>query len=192
MAAITIPGLQYQPNYLDVFQQNRLLQKIDAQTWSTEIKRRVQHYGYKYDYRKRKIDNTMALGNLPDWLLEIAEKLQSEGFMSAVADQVIVNEYQPGQGISPHVDCEPCFGDTIASISLGSRCMIDFRHTTHKRHVPILLEPGSLLVFDGEARYHWTHGIVARAEDIYEGHSFKRGRRVSITFRTIVRSDEFA
>ena len=189
MANHTIAGLEYQPDFLDMFQQDRLLQKIDAQNWSTEIKRRVQHYGYKYDYRKRKIDDTMVLGDLPLWLLEIAEKLQTEGFMPAIADQVIINEYMPGQGISPHVDCEPCFGDTIASISLGSPCVIDFRHTIDKRHVPILLMPGSLLVFNGEARYHWTHGIVARTEDTFEEHTFKRGRRVSITFRTIVRSD---
>jgi len=65
---------------------------------------------------------------------------------------------------------------------------MDFRHTTDKRHVPIVLEPGSLLVFSGEARYHWTHGIVARAEDHFEGHTFKRERRISITFRTIIRS----
>ncbi len=179
----TIPGLQYQPDYLDAFQQEGLLQKIDAQIWSTELKRRVQHYGYKYDYRKRKIDDTMALGSLPDWLLKLAEKLQVGNFMSAVADQVIINEYLPGQGISPHVDCEPCFGDTIASITLGSCCVIDFRSKRDDRHLPILLEPGGLLVFKDEARYHWTHGIVARLEDTFEGRSFKRGRRVSITFR---------
>lgn len=185
----TIAGLQYQPDFLDMLQQDRLLQKVDGQRWSTELKRRVQHYGYKYDYRKRKIDDSMALGSLPDWLSEIAEKLQIREFMPAIVDQVIINEYQPGQGISPHVDCEPCFGDTIASISLGSPCVMDFRNQHDKRHVPILLMPGSLLVFSGEARYHWTHGIVARTEDTFEGHTFKRGRRVSITFRTIVRSD---
>jgi alkylated DNA repair dioxygenase AlkB len=185
----TIPGLQYQRDYLTALQQAWLLQKVDAQIWSTEIKRRVQHYGYKYDYRKRKIDATMALGSLPIWLLKLAEKLQAGNFMPAVADQVIINEYLPGQGISPHVDCEPCFGDTIASISLGSRCMIDFRNKSDKRHVPILLELGGLLVFNSEARYDWTHGIVPRTEDTYMGRNFMRGRRISITFRTIVRSD---
>jgi alkylated DNA repair dioxygenase AlkB len=186
MLHITIPGLQYHPAYLDSHQQDALRQKIDAQKWSTELKRRVQHYGYKYDYRKRKIEDSMVLGSLPDWLVEIAEKLQIENLMPAAADQVIINEYLPGQGISAHVDCEPCFGDTIASISLGSCCVMDFRNKHDKRHVPILLEPGSLLVFSGEARYQWTHGIVARTQDIYVGQNFLRERRLSITFRTII------
>lgn len=34
-------------------------------------------------------------------------------------DQVIVNEYQPGQQIAPHIDCVPCFGSVVASLTLG-------------------------------------------------------------------------
>ena len=33
-----------------------------------------------------------------------------------------VNEYLPGQGIAQHVDCVPCFGGTVASLSLLSPC----------------------------------------------------------------------
>jgi alkylated DNA repair dioxygenase AlkB len=48
--------------------------------------------------------------------------------MKQEADQAIINEYQPGQGISPHVDCVPCFGPVVAAISLGSDCVMDFTH----------------------------------------------------------------
>ena len=41
-------------------------------------------------------------------------------------DQLIVNEYQPGQGISAHIDCEPCFKNTIVTVSLGSVYEMDF------------------------------------------------------------------
>lgn len=181
-----IPGLRYQANYLSETEQQALLRQIDAQIWLTELKRRVQHYGYKYDYRKRAIDHSMALGNLPDWLAQLAEKVQQAGYLPVVADQVIVNEYFPGQGIGAHVDCEPCFGDVIVSISLGSACVMDLRHLENKRHVPILLEPGSLLMLSGEARYRWTHGIAARYEDVYAGNVLKRGRRVSVTLRTVI------
>jgi hypothetical protein len=36
---------------------------------------------------------------------------------------------------------------------------------------------------DGEARYLWTHGIAPRRKDAWNGASFKRGHRVSVTFR---------
>jgi alkylated DNA repair dioxygenase AlkB len=181
-----IPGLRYQANYLSEQEQEALLKKIDVQIWLAELKRRVQHYGYKYDYRKRAIDSSMALGNLPDWLTELAAKVHQAAFLPVLADQVIVNEYYPGQGIGAHVDCEPCFGDVVVSISLGSACVMDLRHLKDKRHVPILLEPGSLLMLSGEARYGWTHGIVGRYEDVHEGKSLKRGRRVSVTLRTVI------
>jgi alkylated DNA repair dioxygenase AlkB len=181
-----IPGLRYQANYLSAQEQENLLRLVDAQIWLSELKRRVQHYGYKYDYRKRAIDSSMALGNLPDWLAQLAAKVNQDGFLPVLADQVIVNEYYPGQGIGAHVDCEPCFGDVVVSISLGSACVMDLRHLKDKRHVPILLEPGSLLMLASESRYGWTHGIVGRAEDVHEGKTIKRGRRVSVTLRTVI------
>jgi hypothetical protein len=33
-----------------------LLAAIDVQSWLTDISRRVQHYGYHYDYEARKVD----------------------------------------------------------------------------------------------------------------------------------------
>ncbi|MFN8375864.1 MAG: alpha-ketoglutarate-dependent dioxygenase AlkB [Anaerolineae bacterium] len=181
-----IPGLRYQANYLSEHEQAELLRQIDAQTWLTELKRRVQHYGYKYDYRNRRIDRTMALGALPDWLARLADRIRRDGYLPTLAEQVIVNEYLPGQGIGAHVDCEPCFGDTIISLSLGSGCVMDLRNLSDKRHVPLVLEPGSLLLLAGDARYRWTHGIVGRYVDSYDGQVLKRGRRVSVTLRTVI------
>jgi len=41
---------------------------------------------------------------------------------------MIANEYLPGQGISAHVDCVPCFSDRIASLSLLSPCEMVFQN----------------------------------------------------------------
>jgi len=114
------PDLFYIPDYLSPQQESDLIAKIDEQIWLSPFKRRVQHYGYIYDYKKRTVTEDMFLGQLPDWLESIASRLHEEGFIDAEPDQVIINEYYPGQGIAPHVDCEPCFGDTIISLSLGS------------------------------------------------------------------------
>ena len=49
---------------------------------------------------------------------------------------------------------------------------------------PILrLEPRSLYVLSGEARYDWSHGIAAVTEEEHEGEIIERGKRISITFR---------
>src|SRR6185295_19353893 len=98
---------------------------------------------------------------------------------------VIVNEYEPGQGISRHVDCVPCFGDTIASLSLNSTCMMELEQPKTSRKGSIMLAPCSLLVLTGEARYDWMHSIPARKEDEHNFQKYPRQRRVSLTFRTV-------
>lgn len=41
-------------------------------------------------------------------------------------DQLIINEYQPGQGINPHIDNVKLFAEPIVSLSLGSECIMEF------------------------------------------------------------------
>lgn len=180
-----IPGLSYVPDYLSPSEQTELLLIIDAQPWLTDLKRRVQHYGYRYDYKKRAIDSSMYLGALPDWAQRLAQRLHDDGHIAVVPDQLILNEYLPGQGISPHVDCVPCFGDTILSLSLGSPCVMDFTSLKGKRHIPVLLEAGSLVVMKDESRYQWKHAIAPRLRDVYNGTTVVRGRRISLTFRKV-------
>ena len=178
-------GLTYRRDHLPAEQQIELLGAIEAAPWRTDLRRRVQQYGWRYDYHARRIGRQDELGPLPDWLAPLTTGLADEGWFTAPPDQAIVNEYEPGQGIAAHVDCEPCFGDTIASVSLGSLCVMDFCERSSGRKTSVLLEPGSLLVMSGSARYAWTHGIAARKSDPIDGTRRKRERRVSITFRTV-------
>ena len=39
---------------------------------------------------------------------------------------MIVNEYEPGQGISPHIDNVKLFDAVVVSVSLGSECVMQF------------------------------------------------------------------
>ena len=181
-----IPGMTLVPDYLTPSQQADLLAIVDQGVWLTDLKRRVQHYGYVYDYKKRQLDPSMYLGALPDWAQALAECIRLGGYAPAVPDQVIVNEYLPGQGIAAHVDCVPCFGDTILSISFGSRCVMDFTALKGNDHVEVLLQPGSLLVMRGEARYEWKHAIAPRKRDLIDGQMIERGRRVSLTLRKVI------
>lgn len=184
--ARTIPGLTYILNYISVEEQNKLVNIIDQQIWSTRLKRRVQHYGYRYDYKNGTLAASSYLGNLPDWIQNLATRLYSDGLTAQVPDQVIVNEYEPGQGITSHTDCVPCFGKTIISLSLGSPCVMDFIQPQTQEKAQILLMPGSVLALQGAARYVWQHGIAARKKDKYQDREFLRNRRVSMTFREVL------
>ncbi|MCU0440029.1 MAG: alpha-ketoglutarate-dependent dioxygenase AlkB [Raineya sp.] len=105
--------------------------------------------------------------------------------MPYLADQVIINEYFAGQGIAHHIDCEPCFEDTIASLSLGSSCAMEFISKDKTIQHEIFLEPRSLLIITSEARYEWLHGIKAKKSDIVDGKTKVRDRRLSLTFRKV-------
>ncbi len=186
---LAIPGLSLIPDYITPQQETDLAAHIDSQPWITDLRRRVQHYGYIYDYRRRTVDPSMYLGALPTWLGELALRLHAEQHFPAEPDQCIINEYEPGQGIRPHVDCEPCFGDVIASLSLLSSCVMTFTQVSGDAHHELVLPARSLLIMRGSARYEWKHGIPARQKDVVPTETLVRGRRLSITCRTVVVSD---
>ena len=181
-----ISGLTLVIDYISTQQETDLVNHIDANPWLTSLKRRVQHYGYIYDYKRRTVDASMYLGNLPTWLTPLTEKMHTDKFFPAVPDQCIVNEYEPGQGISPHVDCEPCFGDVIASLTLLSGCVMQFDHVEESKRVSLYLPPRSLVILTGEARYKWKHSIPARLTDKVHDTTIRRDRRISVTCRTVI------
>jgi alkylated DNA repair dioxygenase AlkB len=181
-----IPGLQYFENYLTVTDHDDLIKIIDRANWITDLNRRVQHYGFRYDYKARRIDLNMKIGELPSWAKSIAEDLFTRGYFNSIPDQVIVNEYLPGQGITPHIDCEPCFDETLVSISLGSDCIMDFINQMTLDKVPIFLSARSIVILKGDSRYKWKHGIAPRQTDKHHGINYKRKRRISLTFRKTI------
>lgn len=179
-----INGLQYIPQYLPRTTRDQLLKQVDSAPWRDDLSRRTQHYGYVYDYRAKRVDPEMYLGALPDWLRPLSQQLYQDNLIPSPPDQAIINEYEPGQGIPDHIDCTPCFGDTVISLSLGGTAVINLKQA--KQTVPILLESGSLLILQKEARYQWTHGIPKRKSDRVNGRVFPRQRRISITFRKVI------
>ncbi len=184
--APAIVGLSYIPHYIDESTEAALLEIIDNQPWMHDLKRCVQHYGWRYDYKARSVTNDLRIGALPDWLQTYAMRLQQAGLFSEIPDQVIINEYEPGQGISAHIDCIPCFANTIASLSLGSPYVMDFTHSKTRKKSSLMLEPRSLLVLRDDARYVWQHAIAGRKTDRYNGQIIQRTRRVSLTFRKVI------
>ena len=190
-------GVVYETALLNDEQCNRLLASIDTRPWLQDLKRRVQHYGWKYDYASRFVTEDMQIGPLPIFIRDVAVMLRERGWFHRTPDQVIVNEYDPAkkQGIAPHVDRE-CFGPTVATLSLGDAWPMEFAATHRYRQrgtqeiatnekIELVLDVGSILVLTGDARSKWTHGIAQRQTDSRGRYRRARRRRVSVTFRTV-------
>lgn len=188
-----IRGLYYFPDFLDDNEQSRIIKQVDTNEsqWRNDLERRVQHYGWRYDYRSRTITSDMELGPLPDWIKKIAGRLYDEaGLFDQIPGQVIVNEYNPGQGIALHADRD-CFGDAVATISLGDDWEMKLRPLGGKSYHDkfVMLQHGSALILTGDARYRWMHGIDKRkGEERDTSGQFRRQRRrrISLTFRTVI------
>jgi len=182
-----INGLSYKPEFINENEENELIKNLNMMPWIHDLRRRVQHYGYKYDYKARRINKSMKIDAPPFWLMKYAEKLHNEKIFPDIPDQVIINEYLPGQGIANHIDCEPCFTETVASLSLNSHCVMNLTNkddTSFKYEY--LLEPRSLLILKNDARFKWMHGIKALKNDKYFEKVIPRERRISLTFRKVI------
>ncbi|KAJ0411634.1 hypothetical protein ATCC90586_004103 [Pythium insidiosum] len=187
--AARIPGLVILPEFVTREQEAALLAAFDADDgarWLRTVKaRQVQHYGFAFNYDTRRCDSTAPLPQeLPAPLEPLMDAL-AETAMGDRPDQVTVNEYLPGQGIAAHIDTHSAFTPAIASLSLGHEIVMEFRHPDGVRCESVLLQPRSLLIMTGAARYEWTHAIPPRLFDVIDGERVDRQRRVSVTFRKI-------
>jgi len=177
-AHISPPGLTYTDDFITKEEETALLTAINGCPWDTTLARRTQHYGYKYPYQaKDKLEVTTAIPQFCEAIQKRAEELTNKQF-----DQLIINEYVPGQGISAHVDNIKLFGDTVVSVTLGSfAAMVFTRHDEDNNLVTYekVLKRRSIAILQGDSRYKWTHSIPARKQD--NGHN--RSTRISLTFR---------
>lgn len=172
-----IKGLKYIQNFIDDDMENELINYIDNQIWNNEIKRRTIHYGYSYSYIKKNSINKIK--EIPEELIIIKNKM--EKYVNKEFDQIIINEYLPGQGINNHIDNPKLFNDTIISLSLLSDIDMEFTNNKTNEVNTLKLERKSILILQNEARYNYLHGIKNKLKD----KNIKRKRRVSITFRKV-------
>ena len=186
----TVPGLKFIEGFLTPEQQDYCVKRVDAAVneWRNDLNRRVQHYGWRYDYKARAITPDMHIGALPDWLDDLAQKLYDETeLFDRKPEQVIVNEYLPGQGIAMHIDHRG-FGPTVCTISLLDDWEMDFSENwKDKSHA--LLQRGSCVLLTESSRDDWQHGIASRKSEPSASGRRQRGRRLSLTFRTVLNRD---
>jgi hypothetical protein len=145
---------------------------------------------------------------------------------SAHSNSVVCTEYEPGQGISFHVDKTYLFGPNIVSVSLGTNAIMQFRKGTEVKgfslrffasisHFFLFLDQQTFfskiarsvihtnkkllkellthfffsfpVLLSGESRYQWQHSIPPRKSDKWNGRTMHRKRRVSLTFRVVIK-----
>lgn len=183
-----IHGLYYAENILTIEEENELLKELNKENWLNELSRRVQHYGYKYDYKKRKIDKNDFLGELPTWTKKLEDKIFNLIQNSNIEipytkfDQLIVNEYKSNQGISAHIDCVPCFMDGIVSVTTGNFGTMTFQKVDSNETIDFKLRRRSVAILTKDSRYKWTHEIA-------KGKNKNFGNldpRISLTFRKCI------
>ena len=75
-----ISGLFYQDDFFNSDEEKAILSRIEKEEWDSSLKRRVQHYGYIYDYKKKNISQDSRKGELPDWLLILEKKIKTYYF----------------------------------------------------------------------------------------------------------------
>ncbi|XP_066442323.1 alkylated DNA repair protein alkB homolog 8 isoform X2 [Eleutherodactylus coqui] len=199
------PGLLFVENIVSPEEELVLLENISWETDNSNQKslkhRRVKHYGYEFRYDNNNVARDQPLpGGLPEFCNVLLDRCLLQGLIKNMPDQLTINQYEPGQGIPPHIDTHSAFEDGILSLSLGSEIVIDFRHPDGTT-VPVMVPQRSVLVMSGESRYLWTHGITPRKFDVIqvaEGQKVgtvsgnteeltlsKRGTRTSFTFRKV-------
>ncbi|CAE7205310.1 ALKBH8 [Symbiodinium necroappetens] len=124
---VVVPGVHLVTNFITDEEASNLLEEIDGRSWDTSIKRRVQHYGHAFDYATLKIAKPGTVPDMPAFAGELISRLSESCLMPHGADQLTINEYQPGVGIAFHVDAHSAFEDGIAAITLGSGIVMEFR-----------------------------------------------------------------
>ncbi|XP_004300541.1 PREDICTED: alkylated DNA repair protein alkB homolog 8-like [Fragaria vesca subsp. vesca] len=210
---LKIPGLYLFHDFVTAKEEEELLAAVDERPWKNLAKRRVQHYGYEFCYEVRNVDSKKNLGEFPSFVSPILERIsmlsKREDVETIALDQLTVNEYPPGVGLSPHIDTHSAFEGLIFSLSLAGPCIMEFRRYFEGGWLPrtsssidietensennsnflrraIYLPPRSLLLLSGEARYAWHHYIPHHKIDKVKGSVIRRGsRRVSFTIRKV-------
>ena len=209
-AQVHVDGAVVLAEFITEAEEAALLACVDAQPWVDNIHRRVQHYGYTFNYKTFLLDFMSDTPPMPAPVQQVVSKITAGKKGAYKLTQLTVNEYEVGQGIAPHVDTESCFGPYIFILNLAGGIVMTLRKPQDepatsssssgsgssddcdsssnptkrpqiKKH--LWLPRRSLLVLEREARYSYSHGIAKRTNDVVDGRVLPRGRRVSLTFR---------
>ncbi|KAL1989325.1 hypothetical protein VTN96DRAFT_87 [Rasamsonia emersonii] len=183
----------YIPDFITAEEEERLLQKINSvplPRWTQLSHRRLQTWPSALTK-----SNKLLAAPLPAWLVSpiITPRFDALGCFAdaphGAPNHVLINEYQPGQGIMPHED-GAAYYPLVATVSLGAPIVLDIyekrdpdrpeetythddnsdddNNNDRQRRKPkfrILQEPRSLLITTKDLYTKYLHGIAERETD---------------------------
>lgn len=174
------PGMRYQRDFLSVAEEQALiefaaslpLKEMNYKGYTA--RRRVVSYGGRYDFSANRLESAAPL---PAQLEPLRAKVAAWlGVAPQAFTQVLVAEYREGTPLGWHRDV-PDFED-VAGVSLLGAGAMRFRPypPDQPKRTDVLnieLEPRSIYLLHGPARWAWQHSVAAA-----------RTLRYSITLRT--------
>lgn len=205
----------YVPNFVDDLEEQHLLtqiRKTPISRWTQLSRRRLLSLPSTLAGPAR---DTLLAASLPAYLENpLLPRFVALGLFAdsphRAPNHVLVNEYEPGQGIMPHED-GPAYYPITATVSLGSHTVLEvYRKTAQGEREPepiwrVLQEPRSLLVTMGEMYRVTLHGIAEREADeqlgpdtvinwnmlgepaAYVSGTVSRQTRISLTYRDVLK-----
>jgi alkylated DNA repair protein alkB family protein 6 len=208
-------GCFYVSNFISLEEEQTISHKIHAtpaSKWTNLTHRRLLSLPSSLTGTAR---DTLIAASLPDYLQDpiLSRIWTTEIFVSSQSphgepNHVLVNEYQPGEGIMPHED-GPAYFPITATVSLGSHTVLEIykkNEQGEREKTPtwrILQEPRSLLITSGSMYTDTLHGIANLSvdEDLndgsivnwqslaektpYETGRCERETRISLTYRDV-------
>ncbi|XP_055384677.1 alpha-ketoglutarate-dependent dioxygenase alkB homolog 6 [Condylostylus longicornis] len=171
----------YIPNFITLDEEQNIIANIEKTPkpkWTQLSHRRLINYGGVPHA------NGMIAEEIPKWLNNFVEKVNNLNiFETKKANHVLINEYNPGEGIMPHTD-GPLFYPIISTISCGSYTILEFVRQNIKNHsqkpncnldeqevepenksFKLLIEPRSLLILKDNLYTDYMHSIDEVSDD---------------------------
>jgi alkylated DNA repair dioxygenase AlkB len=161
-------GWRYIPEFLSRAKEADLMEHLAPLDWDGNglIRRRGQIV------KRREVDFYLPYNRITQGL---GEPLTPPGFLTSIRhqcaaavgiegekfQQAIASLYRPGAGIDWHVDSEDAFGEYVCGLSLGSSCVMQLRPVGGAGTISLELQPRSLYILQGGARWAYQHRIRA-------------------------------
>jgi alkylated DNA repair dioxygenase AlkB len=153
-------------NVISVEEETELLNAlVEAENKGTEINNRI---GIRYG---NSIYGNTELEPIPNYLLNLCNKLIDKKILDVLPEDVSINIYYPGNKMVPHIDKIDA-GPVITILSLLSDANLILSYSSKKEIV--LLPSRSVIQLKDKYRTHWKHSI----EKVND-------KRISIVFRQL-------
>ncbi|KAG5208857.1 hypothetical protein R6Z07F_006691 [Ovis aries] len=166
------------------------LSAAEEETLSRELEPELRRRRYEYDHWDAAIHGFRETekSRWSEASRAILRRVQAAAFGpgQTLLSSVHVLDLEPQGYIKPHVDSVKFCGSTIAGLSLLSPSVMRLVHTQERGEwLELLLEPGSLYILRGSARYDFSHEILRDEESFFGERRIPRGRRISVICRSL-------